>query len=331
MRIDVHAHYFPRDYVEMMISLGRTDLHPGMGQDSDLLPRVAEMDKASCDVQILSAVGLDCQMQSKDAAVAAARFINDRYAEVAAGNGGRFRAFGWLPLPYVDAAMDEASRCLDELGFEGIAMSCGYQSRTLDDPEFGPLWEELDRRSAIVYIHPVGAHSCGHFGLNDFNLTLAYGSQIQLPMAATRLVYSGLAQRHLNIDFIFAVCGGVLPYLLPRLERNLRRGLNNEALKAVGPSMFAWMKDLPVAPDDPVADFRRFYYVQDVPLALLAAKQTFGSERLLLGSDMIFASLTEAVEMIERSPYLSEEEKVAILDVHAEQLLMRHGSQLVSS
>jgi hypothetical protein len=66
------------------------------------------------------------------------------------------------------------------------------------------------------------------------------------------------------------------------------------------PSMFAWMKDLPVAPDDPVADFRRFYYdtsVQDVPLAL----------------------------------YLSEEEKVAILDVHAEQLLVRHGSQLVST
>jgi predicted TIM-barrel fold metal-dependent hydrolase len=332
MRIDVHAHYFPREYVEKMISLGREDLHPRMGQDRDLSARIEEMDRASCEVQILSAVGPDCQMHSEESAVQAAHFINDRYAEVVQDHDGRFRAFGWLPLPYVDAALAEAGRCLDDLGFEGIAMSCGFQGRTLDDPEFEPLWDELDRRSAIVYVHPVGNHSCGHFGLNDYNLTLAYGSQIQLPMTATRLVFSGVAQRHRNIEFIFAVCGGVLPFLLPRVERNLKRGFNDEAVRAVGPSMMSYVKDLPISPDDPLAEFRRFYYdtsVQDVPLALLAAKQMFGVDRLVLGSDMIFASLVEAVEMIEQSPYLSEPEKLAILDVNAETLLARHGSKLV--
>src|SRR5262249_7186387 len=204
------------------------DLHPAMSQSTDLAPRIATMDSVDCDVQILSAVGLDCQMHDRDAAVVAARYINDVYAEVVDDHGGRFRAFGWLPLPYVDEAIAEAQRCLDELGFAGIAMSCGFQDRPLDDEAFEPLWAELNRRRAVVYIHPVGVHSCGHFGMREYGLHTALGSQMQLPLAAIRLVYSGITQRYPLVRFIFAVCGGTLPYLLPRVERNLRRGLNDE-------------------------------------------------------------------------------------------------------
>ena len=323
MRVDVHAHYYPKGYIDEMVRLGRTDMPPA-GQSADLGPRIATMDEAHCEAQVLSAVGLDCQMHERDAAVTAARFINDAYREVVDAHGGRFRAFGWLPLPYVEESLAEAARCLDELQFAGIAMSCFYQGRSLNDPDFEELWAELNRRKAVVYVHPVGMHSCGHPGMNQFGLHTAYGSQTQLPVAATQLVYSGITIRYPEISFIFAVCGGTLPYLLPRIERNLRRGFTDEAVAATGPNFFAWVKKLPLDPADPLAEFRRFYYdtsVQDVPLALLAVRETLGVDRLVLGSDEIFASLTEAVQMIESSPYLTAEEKTAVLDLNAQRLL----------
>jgi predicted TIM-barrel fold metal-dependent hydrolase len=323
MRIDVHAHYYPKSYIDEMIRLGRTDMPPA-GQSSDLGSRIATMDEVQCEAQVLSAVGLDCQMHESGAAVTAARFINDAYREVVDAHGGRFRAFGWLPLPYVEESLAEMARCLDELEFAGIAMSCFYQGRSLNDPDFEELWAELNRRRAVVYIHPVGMHSCGHPGMNQFGLHTAYGSQVQLPLAATHLVYSGLTIRYPDISFIFAVCGGTLPYLLPRIERNLRRGFSDEAVAATGPSFFAWVKKLPLDPSDPLAEFRRFYYdtsVQDVPLALQAIRDTVGVERLVLGSDEIFASLVEAVHMIEQTSVLTDEEKTAVLDLNAQRLL----------
>ncbi len=324
MRIDVHAHYFPTAYVERMRSLGRTDLHPGMGQSSDLSSRIATMDAAGVELQILSAVGLDCQMHDRDAAVDAARFINDTYREVIQESGGRFGAFGWLPLPYAEEALAEAARCLDELDFHGIAMSCSFQGRSLDDAEFEPLWAELNRRAAVVYVHPVGAHSCGHPGMDRYGLHTAYGSFVQPSLAATRLVYSGVTHRYPDIRFTFAVCGGALPYLWPRVERNLRRAFDQSATAAVGAGFFSWIKELPLEADDPMAPFRRFFYdtsVQDLPFAFMHARHTYGVDRLVLGSDEIFASLAEIVEQIEQTEYLSAEEKVAILDRNAQALL----------
>ena len=332
MRIDVHAHYYPKGYIDEMIRLGRTDMPPA-GQSSDLGPRLATMDEAHCEAQVLSAVGLDCQMHESEAAVAAARYINDAYREVVDEHGGRFRAFGWLPLPYMEESLAEVARCLDELEFAGIAMSCFYQGRSLNDPDFEELWAELNRRRTVVYVHPVGMHSCGHPGMSQFGLHTAYGSQIQLPLAATHLVYSGITSRYPDISFIFAVCGGTLPYLLPRIERNLRRGFSDEAVAATGPSFFAWVKKLPLDPADPLAEFRRFYYdtsVQDVPLALQAVRDTLGVERLVLGSDEIFASLTEAVQMIEQSPVLTADEKIAVLDLNAQRLLRLRRKQPVN-
>jgi predicted TIM-barrel fold metal-dependent hydrolase len=331
MRIDVHAHYYPKGYIEEMIRLGN-DVPPA-GQSADLSTRLATMDEAQCEAQVLSAVGLDCQMHEPAAAATAARYINDAYHDVVQQHGGRFRAFGWLPLPYMEESLAETARCLDELEFTGIAMSCFYQGRSLNDPDFEELWAELDRRHAVVYVHPVGMHSCGHPGMNQFGLHTAYGSQTQLPLAATHLVYSGITTRYPNVSFIFAVCGGTLPYLLPRIERNLRRGFNDEAIAATGPSFFAWVKKLPLDPADPIAEFRRFYYdssVQDVPLALQAIKDTVGVERLLLGSDEIFASLTEAVQMIQESSVLTEDEKTAVLDLNAQRLLRLRREQPVT-
>ena len=321
MRIDVHAHYFPTDYVELLADYGLPCR--GFGQSTDLSSRLAELDKADIDTQILSAVGLDTQIPDPEKAMQAARFINDAYKDVEIKHNKRFRAFGWVPLPYVDLALEEATRCLDELEFAGIAMPCFYQRRPLDDPEFDPFWDEMNRREAVVYIHPVGSHSNCDCGMADYGLHTAWGSPTQLGVTATRLVYSGVASRFPNIKFIFAVCGGFLPYQWHRIETNLRRGLTGSANAAVGNKMFSWVKKLPIDPKDPMAQFKKFYYdtsVQDVPAAMLLVKESYGVDQLLLGSDEIFASVTEIVDYIKNNQYLNEQEKTQILDKNAQKL-----------
>jgi predicted TIM-barrel fold metal-dependent hydrolase len=92
----------------------------------------------------------------------------------------------------------------------------------------------------------------------------------------------------------------------------------------VGNHFFAWVKDLDLDHDDPMSALRRFWYdtsTQDLPLALLCAKESYGADRLLLGSDAIFASLTEAVSYIQDSAFLSDEEKTRILDHAAQEVL----------
>jgi aminocarboxymuconate-semialdehyde decarboxylase len=157
----------------------------------------------------------------------------------------------------------------------------------------------------------------------DYNLSLASGSLAQLQITAQRIVYSGLSMRFPDIEFIFAVCGGYLPYVWERTKRNLVRGLTTRASGAVAANFYAWMDQSPITLDDPMKPFRKFWYdtsVQDIPEAMLLVQKSYGTDRLLLGSDEIFASLTEAVTYLETNPYLSSNEKSAILDHNAQAL-----------
>lgn len=322
MRIDVHAHYFPAAYTDRLVELGLGHAR-GSGQSNDLSKRLSTMDEAKCDHQILSAVGLDTQVRNVAGAVEGAQLANNIYAETVQATGGRMRAFGWVPLPYVDEAIAEAVRCLDELKFEGICFPCFFHDRPLDDAEFEPFWAELNRRKAKAYIHPVGAHSCAHPGMAEYNLSMAAGSMAQLQITAQRIVYSGLSHRFPDIEFIFAVCGGYLPYMWERIQRNLVRGLTTRAAGAVSANFYTWMDRTPITPDDPMKAFRKFWYdtsVQDIPEAMLLVQKSYGTDRLLLGSDEIFASLTEAIQYLETNPYLSAAEKHAILDENAQAL-----------
>lgn len=322
MRIDVHAHYYPEAYTEALADMGLRHCR-GMGQSGDLSSRLKAMDDTHTDCQILSSAALDTQLPDVANAVLGARMINDLYAETGVKTHGRMKAFGWVPLPFVDEAIAEMGRCLDDLGFAGICFPTLFHDRPLDDAAFTPFWTEMNRRKAKAYVHPVGSHSMCHHGMREYGLHTAIGSMAQIQMAAQRLVYSGLSSRFPDIEFIFAVCGGNLPYSWERIRRNLVRGLTMSATAAVGGNFFNWIKDTPITLDDPMKPFRRFWYdtsVQDLPEAMLLVKKSYGTDRLLLGSDEIFASLVEIVEYIDQNQYLDADEKRMILDENAQNL-----------
>ena len=324
MRIDVHAHYWPPAYMDALIAAGRDDLAMFARQPDDFEDRIATLDRNNTELQLLSAIGLSVELDDVTAATETTQLINDLYAEKVRQYPGRIGAFGCLPLPHIEAAIAETERCYTQLGVIGIGLPCSINGKPIDHPDFEPVWENLARHDAVVYIHPVGTNSAVHPGLADWGLHTAYGSPLQITVAPVRILYSGISIRYPSLRFVFAMCGGFLPFLWPRNDRNLRRGFAQSALVAAGKGFMSFVNDLPLDPADPMSGLKRFWYdvgMQDVPSALMVARDSYGADRLLLGSDEIFASLDEAISFVNDSVYLVEAEKTAILDTNAEQML----------
>lgn len=317
VRIDVHAHHYPAEYIDLLIDLGRADINPRVGQAGDLSARVARQDQAGIRQQVLSPIGLDTLIADRAGALRAARCVNDAYAAVMARHPGRFQAFGWVPLPYTEDAIAEATRCLDQLDFAGIGLACAYQDRTLDDPAFEEFWTELNRRKAVVYIHPVGQHSRCHWGMDRYTLDILVGSPNQEAIAASRLVYAGVTRRNPDIRFVLAGCGGTLP-LLWEVHENLLR-----AAFGPGMSLQAWVRETGLSATDPMAEFRRFWVDtanQGSPLLLAAAAAKFGPDRLLLGSDSPHGGEMDAVTQIQCCETIDAAARHAILEENAVRL-----------
>src|SRR5579862_3135300 len=155
-----------------------------------LAKRIADMDDASVDLQILSIGALQPFVSDPAAAVALARHANDAYRLLIDEAPTRLNAFGCLPLPHCEQAVAEIDRCLDELSFAGVALGCSCAGVPLDDERLAPLWAQLDRRGAVVYLHP-GVEIDGIVGCTEFHLAPDFVSPAELAVAACRLIVTG--------------------------------------------------------------------------------------------------------------------------------------------
>ncbi len=303
MCIDVHAHHLPAAYMEML----RQGEGPtfGAAHDKSTLDRmIDEQDEAGVAVQILSTGPNSPYLRDISRATDAARAVNDIYKDVVDRRGGRFAAFGSVPLPHGTAAAAEAVRCLDELDFEGIHLGCSAMGRSLDDPAFSEMWAELDRRSAVIYVHP-GGILCGTepglAGMDDPGIAVTIGSAAELATAALRL--ASLSRTHRRLRVIIGLLGGSLPFLLQRVIWLGSRFRGKSILADDGPD------------GSLVAELRRFSYDTNLlpgAAAIGAAREAYGLDRLLFGSDAPAVAPAITAEFM-REGGLSEEEFLQVL------------------
>jgi aminocarboxymuconate-semialdehyde decarboxylase len=274
--VDVHSHIYPRALVDELSAMGSRAaplIRNAPGQGVSIADRIALLDENGIDRQLLSVGILMPDFVEREAAIRGARLANDTYAAICRNHPARFGALGALPLPHTDAAIAELGRCLDELGMHGVTLGCSVAGRPLDDPAFAPLFAELDRRAAIVLLHPVGAGT-GPF-TTDLGLPFMVGAVFEDTIAALRLVLSGMTTRYARMRVIVPHLGGTLPFLVERLE------LYVEAERRKGTLPFdGSMRD----------QLRRLWYdtVNLHPAALRCAIESFGADRLLLGTDFPF-------------------------------------------
>lgn len=276
MQIDVHAHHLPSTYMELLRQ-GDGPIFGASHNAATLRAMIEGQDEAGIDVQVLSTGPNSPYLRNAALAENAARSVNDAYKGVVDRSGGRFAAFGSVPLPHADLAAAEAVRCLDELGFAGIHVGCSALGRPLDDPAFAGMWAELDRREAIVYVHP-GGILCGSepglAGMDDPGIAVTIGSAAELATATLRL--TGLCRTHRKLTVIVGLLGGTLPFLLQRVMWLGARFKGRTVLATDDGA------------DDLLTELKRFHYDINLlpdPAVLRTARDVFGLDRLLFGSD----------------------------------------------
>jgi predicted TIM-barrel fold metal-dependent hydrolase len=278
MIVDVHAHYFPKAYNELLVRIGGRSLpeaarvltaRPMRHDNPDAIPtRLGQMDDAGVQLQILSPAASPPYAEKEADAVAAARLINDAYAELGQKYPGRFNAVVSLPLPHIDASLREMERGLDQLGMLGVSMTCSCFDRSTAEAEFEPLYQEMNRRRTVLNYHPIQNGICSSF-INDYRFTVSVGASLEDAVIVLHLIARRVPERFPHIKYVVPHLGGIIPMQLQRLD--------NQA-----PSQH---KDLP---EKPSVTARRFYYDtvgHGSHAALLCAWKAFGADHLVAGSD----------------------------------------------
>jgi predicted TIM-barrel fold metal-dependent hydrolase len=130
---------------------------------------------------------------------------------------GRFGTFATLPLPDTEGSLAEIAYVLDVLKVEGFCLMTSYNGRYLGDPAFWPVYEELNRRKAVIYTHPLTAACCRNVvpGLPDS--AIEYATDTTRTLAS--VMFTGAAARFPDIRWIWSHSGGTAPFLLSRFIR----------------------------------------------------------------------------------------------------------------
>jgi len=214
--IDVHHHFLPPFYKPVV----EPWLRRFAGNVAFVLkwsPEVSlsAMDRAGIETAVLSISAPAIDAGSLGADIDLARRCNDYAAKLSAEHPGRFRFFAALPMPHVDASLKEAERALDHLGAQGVGLLSSYGGRYLGDMGFAPVFELLEHRRAIAYVHPTIPICCAGVvpQLND--------SLIEMPADTGRtigsLLWSGALSRYPHVRMVFSHGGGILPMVAERL------------------------------------------------------------------------------------------------------------------
>lgn len=215
-RIDVHHHLLPEFYIEAQKAAGMRGSAYGAFPVWSAERSVALMDRLDIAAAILSFTAPGIYFGDVAQTAMLARRCNDYLAELVAGRPRRFGAFAQLPLPDVEASLREIAHALDVLKLDGICHLTQVADRYVGHPDYEPVYAELNRRKAVVFIHPVYPPKSA---TRDW---IVPSSFIDYPLETTRtianMIYTGLLERLPDIRFILSHAGGAIPFLAHRLE-----------------------------------------------------------------------------------------------------------------
>jgi predicted TIM-barrel fold metal-dependent hydrolase len=311
--IDVHAHYLPPGYVQTAtVALG--GVPDGMPRFPDWDPEttVAMMDRHGIATAMLSVSSPGVHFGNDDAARGLARSVNEFAARTAQDYRGRFGVFASLPLPNVDASLAEIAYALEVLKVDGFVMLTNCGGVYLGDAKFDPVFDELNRRSAVVFMHPTSPPCWEHIALGFPRPMIEF--PFDSTRAVTNLILSGTLERCPNVRLIVPHGGGTLPFLARRIAAVATRLLS---ARTHGPK------------GDFIAALRRLFYdtaaaTGDNSLASLLT--LVDSSRILFGSDYPFMAeaMTESMlAELNSSKLLKPEDLQAIASANARKLFDR--------
>jgi len=308
-RIDTHHHFFPPEYLEPLAAWNRRDgVAPGLQppqRDWSVAKALEDMDKNNVSTAVLSISTPGVYFGDGDQARRMARLCNEYAAQMARDHKGRFGLFASVPMPDVDGTLREIEYALDTLKADGIGFMTSYDDLYPGDKRFQPVFEEINRRKAVAYFHPLAAPCCGHA------VPGVPASLIEYPhdtaRAVVSLLFSGAVHRYQDTRFLFSHAGASIPMLAGRIAAGSRS-----------------RKDLAeIAPDGVEAELKKLHYdtANSVYRPTMAALLAFvPASQVLFGSDFPYYTITQNAENFAKLE-LSAADRAAIDRGNAERLL----------
>jgi predicted TIM-barrel fold metal-dependent hydrolase len=213
-RIDVHHHLLYPGYLDEVAGQRR-----GGGGSLKWSPAMSieEMDRSGIALSMLSLIQPSASAGDAEKRRSIARKSNDYAAQLVRDHPGRFGSFAALPLTDIDGSLKEIEYAFGALKAEGVCLMTSYQDKYLGDEAFAPVWEELNRRKAVIYTHPLTPDCCRNTVKELPPGVVEYATDTTRTIAS--LVFSGTASRYPDVRWIFSHSGGTMPFLLSRFTR----------------------------------------------------------------------------------------------------------------
>ena len=277
--------------------------------------RVAAMDEAGVEMQVLSLNYPGTEQAEGEEAIAVSRDANDLLGAALRKHPKRFAGFASLPTSAPEAAADELTRCVRELGFKGANINGHNRGRYLDDPFYAPILARAEALNVPIYLHPTlpppavmqASYSGFHPAATFMIAGPGWGWHIETGMHILRMVLAGVFDRFPKLQMVIGHLGEALPFMMPRMAAS------------------AAMLPPGAGPKRPLGDYMRenlhytfggFNYAPT--FADLIAN--VGASRIMFSVDYPYGSMTEAREFLEGLP-ISAADREAIAHGNAEKLL----------
>jgi 6-methylsalicylate decarboxylase len=212
-RIDVHHHYVPKVHADAVVK------HGGRVPPWTVQATLDDMAKAGVTKAVLSLAPPGVWFGDVAADRALARACNEAGAQLRNDNSGRFGLFAAIPLPDADGSLREIEYALDVLKADGIGLFTSYGDKYLGDAAFVPVFEELTRRRAVVYTHPLNPACCIHLADGVGPSSIEFATDTTRTIASLIFGKAGTAFRCPDVRFIWSHSGGTLPFLIGRFIR----------------------------------------------------------------------------------------------------------------
>jgi predicted TIM-barrel fold metal-dependent hydrolase len=299
-RLDLHHHFFRNTPRMKRFLAGWPTPQPLLNYSP--AHSIQAMDEAGVSAALLScpvSFG-DHPIIAREDAIGLSREMNEYGARLAVDYKGRFGLFAMLPMVDVDASLREIEYAFDTLKADGVGLVTSYGDRWLGDPMFEPVFDELNRRQAIVYSHPVDGPCCHTLLPDTLPQTVEWNTD------TSRAIFSMIndvvagkpvtsrATRYAGIRFVWSHGGGSL------------LGLVGRFLGAAAAESLARTADQ----NSRLYHLRRFYYDTSIsanPIQMQALKSLVGSSQIVLGSDFPFVPIITTVQALQRCGLTAEE------------------------
>jgi predicted TIM-barrel fold metal-dependent hydrolase len=328
-RIDVHHHFTPPVYLQFL----RAHNQGGGGNPGGrggalnsayagwtLAEDLEDMDRSGTATAILSITTPGFNFGDVNETRKVIRECNEYAAKLRSDHAERFGSFAAIPVIDTDGALHEIEYALDTLKADGIGLFSNYGDIWLGDEKLKPVHEELNRRKAVIYIHPIEGNCCRNIVKDVVDTVVEYGADTTRTIAS--VIFSGTTTRYPDITWIFSHGGGMMPFVIERFVMGtvteIVPGIKTKGQGNVPPAK---------VPKGVVYELRKMYYdtaQATNPVAMGALRKVVPVSQIVYGTDYWYRSAQETAQGLTTNGVFTAQEMESINRGNALRLLPRY-------